>query len=117
MFAAELTLNPSGRRGAPRGRIDAPGSFFDLSNRRTLCRISNLSATGARLELFDEIDARCEIELRLPGGLIRRASIIWVDEFECGCAFDRPIPQARIDALLGSFGDEDEGDSLPISKS
>lgn len=118
MFAAELRLNPTGQRAAPRASIDAPGSFFSRDDHRSLCRIDNLSTTGARLRLYDQIDRRAEIELRLPGDVVRRARIVWVDELECGCAFDDPIPQEAVDALLATFGDDDiPSRSLPRSKS
>lgn len=119
MFAAELKLNPDGQRAAPRSAIDAPGSFFAMDECRSLCRIDNLSTTGARLRLYDSIDRRAEIELRLPGDLVRRARIIWVDDLECGCAFDDPIPQSTVDMLMATFGDDDDGpvQGLPRSKS
>ena len=119
-FAAELRLNPSSRRAAPRAALGAPASFFAMDHQRSLCRIDNISATGARLRLYDRIDPRAEIELRLPGNVIRRAQIVWIDELECGCAFDQPLPEASLQALVATFRadpDDDTPSGLPISKS
>lgn len=118
-FSAELRLNPSDGRVAHRAAVGAPASFFAMDQQRSLCRIDNLSATGARLRLFDRIDRRAEIELKLPGDLVRRARIVWTDELECGCAFDEPLPEAALNALVAAFADPDEDPrgGIPISKS
>ena len=111
MFSAELMLNPPSRRASPRAEMSAPASIGADESHRSLCRIGDISASGARLTLFDEIDRRAEIELRLPGGLVRRARIMWVDDLECGCAFDEPLPQEAVDALAQAFG-RDEPDQI-----
>lgn len=113
MISAELMLNPPqrGRRSA-RQAVDAPGSISSEQLHRSLCRIDNISATGARLRLFDEIDPRAEIELRLPSGIVRRGRVVWVDDLECGCAFDEPLDQDVVDALADRFGSPAEDDPL-----
>lgn len=113
MISAELMLNPPNRRqAASRASVDAPGTVESGAGHRSLCRIGNLSASGARLTLFDEIDRRAEIELRLPDGIIRRARIVWVDDLECGCAFDEPLDQEIVDALADRFGADAPDDKL-----
>jgi hypothetical protein len=113
MISAELMLNPPNRRqAASRADVDAPGAIEHEAGHRSLCRIGNISASGARLTLFDEIDRRVEIELRLPNGVVRRARIVWVDDLECGCAFDEPLSQEIVDALAGRFGADAAEDPL-----
>lgn len=112
MFSAELMLNPPSRRGASRRSVSAPGSIGSDEAHRSLCRIGDISASGARITLFDEIDRRVEIELRLPGGVVRRARIMWVDDLECGCAFDEPLPQETVDMLADAFGQGEPTDNL-----
>jgi PilZ domain len=113
MISAELMLNPPHRgRRSSRQPVNAPGSIASEQVHRSLCRIDNISATGARLKLFDEIDPRAEIELRLPNGVVRRCQIVWVDDLECGCAFHEPLGQDIVDALADGFGPEGEADPL-----
>lgn len=56
-----------------------------------ICRVRNLSAGGARLELALPITVDTPISLELRAGPPIEASVRWIDERHCGIGFDRPI--------------------------
>ena len=99
MFSAELAVAKDNRRIADRAQMHLAGAFTIDQASRCLCRIVDLSATGARLELFNDIARDSVIELRLSHGIVRRARIMWVRDLTCGCAFDVALDEEEIDAL------------------
>ncbi|WP_242140003.1 PilZ domain-containing protein [Sphingomonas sp. TREG-RG-20F-R18-01] len=109
MFSAEIVTLPGhagtvrSTRKADRSDVTMPGRVGDLGA-RSLCRISDLSTPGARLKTFQPLVPHSVIMLRLPSQPPRRARIVWADDFTAGCAFERPIDQALLDALVAIYG-------------
>ena len=80
------------------------GAFTIDPDSRCLCRIVNLSVTGAQLELFNDIPRGSWIELRLPLRITRRARILWVRDLTAGCVFDSPLDRGEVELLSGLHG-------------
>ncbi|WP_010216178.1 PilZ domain-containing protein [Sphingomonas sp. PAMC 26621] len=111
MFSAEIVrlsegAPPRGRRSvrdAGRVTVAMPGRVGD-QGARSLCRISDLSTSGARLKTFEPLVPNSVVMVRLPNQPPRRARVVWADEYTAGCAFETPIEQALLDALVAIYG-------------
>ncbi len=68
---------------------------------RAVCRVIDLSTTGARLQTYSTLSRGSIICLILPDIGRVEAEVMWSNDFLAGCQFCRPVAQALIDALLG----------------
>lgn len=100
MFAAELRVAPGGRRAAPRHALNLPGAIRTAHDGRCVCRVTDLSLGGARLELHNEIEPGSIIHLTLPGPQVRDGKLIWMRGLEAGCQFDEPLDERTLAELL-----------------
>ncbi|MEG3144891.1 PilZ domain-containing protein [Sphingomonas sp. RT2P30] len=114
MFSAEIMITrpgqptgpisaPRGARRARRASVDIAGTI-DEAGPRSLCRIIDLSLSGARLMTWQALETHATVMLTLPGQRARMARIVWSDDFEAGCAFDEPLEQAALDQLVARYG-------------
>lgn len=111
MFAAEIGLSMRGRsagpvpsrRQHPRSHTQMPGRVGDQGI-RSLCRVSDLSLSGARLKTHAALQCRAVILLTLPGQPPRRAKVIWSDDYIAGCAFEEPLDAGTLETLVGIYG-------------
>ena len=97
MFAAEIRLVPNEHaipdaRREDRSAVVVPGRIND-TGARSLCRVADLSATGARLQTHASLTPGTSIMVTLPGQKPRAATIIWADGYIAGCAFADPLPE------------------------
>ncbi len=101
MLAAEFEPVESFR---PRRSVRAPVSFeADLDRgglERALCRVTDLSVHGARLETYSALKRGASICLTLPGAGRVIADVAWATDFAAGCAFHTPLTQEIFDALI-----------------
>ena len=107
MFAAEFQpAEVNGRRRSPRSTVSLDarigGSGFD----RTLCRVVDLSAHGARLQTYSDLKPGSTIWLTLPQIGPVAARIVWSEDFVAGCQFEIPLTEEAFTLLVG-------GDELP----
>lgn len=116
MLSAELAVAKENRRYSGRTQMRLAGTFAVDQSSRCLCRIADLSATGAKLELYNEIERGTDIELRLPHAVVRQARIVWVRNLEAGCVFDEPLPDAEYEALSQVYGLTDQTDDPFLSR-
>jgi hypothetical protein len=100
---AELRLiDPvEARRRAPRASVSIEASLGDASH-GSLCRITDLSLHGARLQTFGELRADHLVRLTLPNGLQKSARIVWFRDFEAGCQFEQPLTDVELAELTAS---------------
>ncbi|AUW59399.1 pilus assembly protein PilZ [Sphingobium sp. SCG-1] len=63
-------------------------------------RISDLSATGFRVQTFVKLKPGMDIWIMLPGFEGRRAEVMWVRDHEAGCNFERPLHPAIFDHIV-----------------
>jgi hypothetical protein len=104
MFSSEVVLrNGNRRRAAPRSST-ACDTLFDraLEATRSPCRIIDISAGGARLRLYVDIEPETKIRLSLPGRGQVDAHIVWANGSEAGCCFDTPLDEMAVTAIMAS---------------
>ena len=111
MFSSEvLVRGGKSRREAPRSL-----TAFDTSLRgsgtasRSPCRIIDISANGARLRLYQDIDPETSIQIVLPVKGPVDAHIVWANGREAGCRFDRPLDAATVAKLQGTATERGAG--------
>jgi hypothetical protein len=90
------------KRGAARSAIGLDAELDGL--RRTLCRVSDISVSGARLRTYSALKVGSVIWFTLP--LVGRvsATVKWADENNSGCQFAEPLEPSMIEALLVEAG-------------
>ncbi|MES2755528.1 MAG: PilZ domain-containing protein [Pseudomonadota bacterium] len=102
LFAAEFEpAEPLGRRRAPRHPVSLDAKIGRGGLGRTLCKVTDLSIHGARLQTYSALKKDSLIWLTLPGTGPVIARVKWADDYEAGCEFDAPIGQDVFDALTG----------------
>lgn len=102
LFTAEFEpAEPLGRRRAPRHPVSLDAKIGRGGLGRTLCKVTDLSMHGARLQTYSALKQNSLIWLTLPhtGPVIARVK--WADDYEAGCEFDSPLPHHVFDALTG----------------
>ena len=110
MFAAELRFVPnrdaqsasSDPRRQDRSAVVVPGRINDLGA-RSLCRVADLSITGARLQTHTALTPDTSIMVTLPGQKPRPATIVWSDGYVAGCVFAEPLPEDLLGLLVAMY--------------
>ncbi|MES3100050.1 PilZ domain-containing protein [Sphingomonas faeni] len=102
MFSADYETARVSKRGAPRSLLGLDAELDGA--RRTLCRVSDISLTGARLSTYSALTAGSVIWLTLP--LVGRisATVMWAGEYSSGCKFAEPLSVEIFEALLLKAG-------------
>jgi len=104
MFSSEVLL----REGPCRRAASRNASALDTNLRhassasRSPCRIIDISMSGARLRLYQDLAPDTSIRISLPGKGLVDARIVWADGREAGCRFDRPLDEASVSMLQAS---------------
>jgi hypothetical protein len=100
-IAAELTPIDAGetRRRAPRAAVSIEAGVASVATHGSLCRVTDLSIHGARIQTYGDLRAGSSIVLALPGDIRRLTRIVWSRDYEAGCQFDEPLSEAEFDAL------------------
>lgn len=99
-FAAEFEpAQVLGRRRAPRAPVSLDARIGRGGLDRALCRVTDLSPHGARLQTYSELKVGAVIWLTLPGVGQHSAEIRWVDNFEAGCQFHEPLSDKAFEML------------------
>jgi hypothetical protein len=92
LFAAEIEpAEPLGRRRAPRAPVSLDAKIGRGGLDRALCRVTDLSLHGCRLQTYSALRRGAMIWVTLPRGGPRIAHVRWADDFEAGCEFDEPL--------------------------
>jgi hypothetical protein len=106
MFSSEVVLrHGKSRRAAPRGATAYDTLFGRAAEAtRSPCRITDISADGARLRLYVDLAPETGIQLSLPGGKQVDAHIVWANGSEAGCRFDTPLDEGAVKAIMESVG-------------
>ena len=100
MFAAEFEpAEVTGHRSTSRAPVSinarvGRGGFY-----RTLCKVTDLSMHGARLQTYSARRKGDTIWLTLP--LIGQiaATVMWADDYEAGCRFGHPLDADAYETL------------------
>ena len=110
MFAAEIRLVQGkdaqlvrgDARRQDRSAVVVPGRINDLGA-RSLCRVADLSISGARLQTHAALTPGASVLVTLPGQKPRPATIIWSEGYVAGCAFAHPLSQDLLDLLVAMY--------------
>jgi hypothetical protein len=107
MFAAEIRLVPDKKalrdaRLQDRLAVVLPGRISDLGA-RSLCRVADLSITGARLQTHASLTPGTSVMVTLPGQKPLPATIIWSDGYVAGCHFAEPLSQDVLGLLVAMY--------------
>lgn len=66
---------------------------------RALCRVTDLSMTGARIEMFSELRRNSMIWLTLPHVGHWAARVVWSSDFAAGLEFQVPLSEDEFERL------------------
>jgi len=82
-----------------------PGVLIGVKLRRAgetwfSSRIADLSIGGFRLQSFVKLEQGTELWIMLPGFEGRRATVLWAQNHEAGCVFERPLHPAIFDHIM-----------------
>jgi hypothetical protein len=100
MFAAEFepAAGPR-RRREPRASAAIDAQLDSAGIGRALCRVLDFSITGARIEIYSELERGALIWLALPTVGRRAARVVWSRDFEAGLEFSKPLSAKALKAL------------------
>lgn len=93
------SAEPAPQRKAERVPLSAEVQLRS-GTRRAVVKVNNLSATGARIAVAQLLRTDDQIYLKLPGLEAIEARVVWVNSFEAGCEFVRPLHPATFEAVV-----------------
>ena len=67
---------------------------------RTLCKVTDISIHGARLQTYSALTKGSTIWLTLPEAGSVAADVKWADDFVAGCQFQKPLEMDVFDKLV-----------------
>lgn len=103
MFAAEFEpAESNGRRRAPRAPVSLDARLGKGGMERALCKVTDISVHGARLQTYSALKKGSTIWLTLPRIGQVAADVMWADDFMAGCQFRIPLDQATFDSLIAA---------------
>jgi len=92
LFNAEYEpAEPLGRRRVPRSPVSLDARIGRGGLDRTLCKVTDLSIHGARIQTYSGLKKGAMIWLTLPTIGQVAATVRWADDFEAGCEFQAPL--------------------------
>jgi hypothetical protein len=84
----QLKVDPSNRRGQFRRTVIKGARIIFYDRRSTLdCRVRDMTASGARLDLMTQQLLPHEFELQVSGSLSRRCGLCWARGNSIGVRF------------------------------
>ncbi|MDT8758068.1 PilZ domain-containing protein [Sphingomonas psychrotolerans] len=99
-FAAEFEpAEGLGRRRTARAPVSLDARLGRGGLDRALCRVTDLSINGARLQTYSELRSGTMIWLTLPGVGQCTACVVWAHDFEAGVEFQMPLTPKDFDTL------------------
>lgn len=99
-FAAEFEPAIVGARRDMRAPVSLDARVGRGGLDRALCRVTDLSIGGARIEVFSPLRKDSMIWLTLPHIGHWAAQVVWSDDYEAGLAFEVPLTEAEFDQLV-----------------
>lgn len=101
LFAAEFEpALATGSRGAVRAPVSMDARIGRGAYDRALCRVTDLSRSGACIEAYSALKPGTLIWLTLPTIGQHVATVIWADDFEAGCRFVTPLDEQAFESLV-----------------
>jgi hypothetical protein len=103
MLAAEIEpafAAGRNRRRSPREPVSLDTDIDRDGLERALCRLADLSRSGARLQTYSPLKRGATMWLTLPTLGVRAVTITWVKDFLAGCQFAEALTPGEFDLLL-----------------
>lgn len=99
-FAAEFEpAEALGRRRSMRAPVSLDARVGRGGLDRALCRVTDLSQHGARIQTYSPLRPNTNIWLTLPGAGHRAARVVWATDFEAGLEFLEALSAEMFDAI------------------
>ncbi|HOB13493.1 MAG TPA: PilZ domain-containing protein [Novosphingobium sp.] len=98
-MASEPQFQSTGGRRSDRHSFSAEVQFR-AGNRRANVRVQDISKFGARIEGVFLVHEGDHFFVKLTGMESIEARVAWVEDFQFGCEFEKPLNDAVLDALL-----------------
>ena len=99
MFAAEFESAPVDGRRSP--RVTPVGLDAQLGiGARALCKVVDISVSGAKIQTYSLLKRGSVIFLKLPGAGRVAAEVVWANDFMAGCEFRKPLGPTAYAAML-----------------
>ena len=99
-FKAEFEPAVIGQRLSSRAPVSLDARVGRGGIDRALCRVTDLSLSGARIEMFSELRRDSMIWLTLPHVGHWAARVAWTRDFEAGLEFHIPLTEGELQRLL-----------------
>lgn len=100
LFAAEYeSAEPRSLRRVQRAPVSLDARIGRGGLDRALCKVTNLSQFGARLQTYSALKRDALIWLTLKGEGPVVARVRWANDFEAGCEFEVPLDSEMFAAL------------------
>lgn len=99
-FAAEFEPAIVGARRCPRAPVSLDARVGRGGLDRALCRVVDLSVSGARIEIFSALRRGSMIWLTLPQLGHWAARVVWSTDFDAGLEFQIPLTAEEMDQLI-----------------
>ena len=91
-----------GRRRVPRAPVSLDAKLGRGGLDRTLCKVTDLSVHGARIQTYSGLRRGSVIWLTLPQVGQVAATVRWADDFEAGCEFATPLDKDQFASLTAA---------------
>lgn len=99
LFNAEYEPARIDRRRVARAPVSLDARIGRGGLDRTLCKVTDLSIHGARIQTYSGLRKGAVIWLTLPRLGQIAATVRWADDFEAGCEFHAPLDRALFASL------------------
>ena len=109
MFSSEVVVRPVGCRRTSVRSLTNFDTSLRAASMRSPCRIIDISTSGARLRLYQDLAPETSIHISLPGRGLVEAHIIWANGHEAGCRFDRPLDASTVARLQATATERGSG--------
>jgi hypothetical protein len=101
-FTAEFEPAVLGRRRSPRAPVSLDAKVGRGGLDRALCKVTDLSVGGARIEMYSELRKDSIIWLTLPHVGHWAARVVWSSDFDAGLEFQIPLTDDDFERLTQS---------------
>ena len=101
-FTAEIApITGANRRTDERENVSIDARVLQDGFQRSLCKVEDISTSGARISTYTALKAKSDIVLLIPNVGIRAAAVVWANEFAAGLHFHDPLTVDEFERITG----------------
>lgn len=97
-FPAEIAVM-SGRRRDVRRAVSLDAKVLNDGLKRSLCKVEDLSRTGARIQTYSSLAPKSDIALVIPDLGVRASRVVWARDFCAGIEFHDPLSLEELERI------------------